>query len=68
MSFQLTSLRYYQVAQAKKQTHFYWKFKKDEISAQERISKNMFLKFEHYDLAIIEVSHYGLLRGHSSIS
>jgi hypothetical protein len=28
----------------------------------------MFLKFEHYDLAIGEVSHYGFLRGHSSIS
>jgi hypothetical protein len=28
----------------------------------------MFLKFEHYDLAINEVSHYGFLRGHSSIS
>jgi hypothetical protein len=26
------------------------------------------LKFEHYDLAISEVSHYGYLRGHSSIS
>jgi hypothetical protein len=26
------------------------------------------LKFEHYDLAISEVSHYGFLRGHSSIS
>jgi hypothetical protein len=28
----------------------------------------MFLKFEHYDLAISEVFHYGFLRGHSSIS
>jgi hypothetical protein len=28
----------------------------------------MFLKFEHYDLAISEISHYGFLRGHSSIS
>jgi hypothetical protein len=28
----------------------------------------MFLKFERYDLAISEVSHYGFLRGHSSIS
>jgi hypothetical protein len=28
----------------------------------------MFLKFEHSDLAISEVSHYGFLRGHSSIS
>jgi hypothetical protein len=28
----------------------------------------MFLKFEHYDLAISEVSHYEFLRGHSSIS
>jgi hypothetical protein len=28
----------------------------------------MFLMFEHYDLAISEVSHYGFLRGHSSIS
>jgi hypothetical protein len=26
------------------------------------------LKFEHYDLAISEVAHYGFLRGHSSIS
>jgi hypothetical protein len=26
------------------------------------------LKFEHSDLAISEVSHYGFLRGHSSIS
>jgi hypothetical protein len=26
------------------------------------------LKFEHHDLAISEVSHYGFLRGHSSIS
>jgi hypothetical protein len=28
----------------------------------------MFLKFEHYDLAISEVSDYGFLRGHSSIT
>jgi hypothetical protein len=28
----------------------------------------MFLKFEHSDLAISEVSHYGFLRGHSAIS
>jgi hypothetical protein len=28
----------------------------------------MFLKFEYYDLTISEVSHYGFLRGHSSIS
>jgi hypothetical protein len=28
----------------------------------------MVLKFEHYDLAISEVSHYGFLRGYSSIS
>jgi hypothetical protein len=28
----------------------------------------MFLKFEHYDLAISEVSHYEFLKGHSSIS
>jgi hypothetical protein len=28
----------------------------------------MFLKFEHYDLAISEVSYYGFLREHSSIS
>jgi hypothetical protein len=28
----------------------------------------MFLKFEHYNLGISEVSHYGFLRGHSSIS
>jgi hypothetical protein len=28
----------------------------------------MFLKFEHYDLAISEVSLYGFLREHSSIS
>jgi hypothetical protein len=28
----------------------------------------MFLRFEHYDLAISEVSHYGFLRGHSSIN
>jgi hypothetical protein len=26
------------------------------------------LKFEHYDLTISEVSQYGFLRGHSSIS
>ena len=25
----------------------------------------MILKFEHYDLAINEVSHYGFLRGYS---
>jgi hypothetical protein len=28
----------------------------------------MFLKFEHHDLEISEVSHYGFLRGQSSIS
>jgi hypothetical protein len=28
----------------------------------------MFLKFEHYDLAISEVSNYGFMRGHFSIS
>jgi hypothetical protein len=28
----------------------------------------MSLKFEHYDLAISEVSHYGFLREHSSTS
>jgi hypothetical protein len=27
----------------------------------------MFLKFEYYDLAISEVSHYEFLRGHSLI-
>ena len=62
MSIQLTFLRYYQVAQAKKQTHFL---------AQDRIWKTMFLKFEHYVLAIIaisEVCHYGFLKEHSSIS
>jgi hypothetical protein len=42
MSFQLTFLRYYQVPQAKKQTHFYWKFQEDEISAQDRIWKPCF--------------------------
>jgi hypothetical protein len=26
------------------------------------------LRFEHYDLAIHEVSHYGLLRAHFTIS
>jgi hypothetical protein len=66
MSFQLTSLRYSQGAPAKKQTHFYWKFYEDEISAQDRIWKTMYLKFEHSDLAISEVSHYGFLRGNSS--
>jgi hypothetical protein len=30
--------------------------------------KALFLKFEHYGLAISEVSHYGFLRGDSSIS
>jgi hypothetical protein len=30
--------------------------------------KNHVLKFEHYDLSLTEVSHYGFLRGHSSIS
>jgi hypothetical protein len=28
----------------------------------------MFLKFEHYVLAISEVSHYEFLKGHSPIS
>jgi hypothetical protein len=28
----------------------------------------MFLKFGHFDLAISEVSHYGFLKEHSSIS
>jgi hypothetical protein len=28
----------------------------------------MFLNFEHYDLAISEISHYEFLRRHSSIS
>jgi hypothetical protein len=32
------------------------------------IQKTMFLKFEHYDLAISEFSHYEFLRGHSSTS
>jgi hypothetical protein len=45
MSFQITSLRYFQSAQAKRQT-----------------------QFEHSDLAISEVSHYGFLKRHSSIS
>jgi hypothetical protein len=27
-----------------------------------------FLKFEYYDIAISEVSHYGFLRGHSSVN
>jgi hypothetical protein len=26
------------------------------------------LKFQHYDLPMSEVSHYGILRGHSLIS
>jgi hypothetical protein len=28
----------------------------------------MFLRFEHYDLTINEVSDYGFLRGHSIVS
>jgi hypothetical protein len=28
----------------------------------------MFLKFKHYDLAISDVSHYGFLRGNSSMN
>jgi hypothetical protein len=51
-----------------KRTHFILKFKDLEISAQDRIWKTMFLKFDHNDLADSEVSHYGFLRGHSSIS
>jgi hypothetical protein len=31
------------------------------------LDRSMFLKFEHYDLAISEVSHYGFLRGHSLV-
>jgi hypothetical protein len=38
------------------------------MSAQDKICKTIFLKFEHYDFAISAVSHYGYLRGHSSIS
>jgi hypothetical protein len=68
MNFQLTSLRYYQVSQAKKLTHFCWNFLEDEILGQERIWKTMLLKFEHYDLAISEVSHYEFLRRCSSTS
>jgi hypothetical protein len=30
--------------------------------------ENPVFEVEHYDLAISEVSHYGFLRGHSSIS
>jgi hypothetical protein len=47
---------------------FFLKFKDLEISAQDRIWKTMFLKFDHNGLADSEVSHYGFLRGHSSIS
>ena len=68
MSSQLNSLRYYQIAQATKQTQFYWKFKEDEILAQERIWKTLFLKLEHYDLAISDVSYYGYFTRHSSIN
>jgi hypothetical protein len=68
VSIHLTSLRYLQGTPAKKQAHLYWKFSEDEILAQDRIRKTMFLKFEHYDLASSEVSHYGFLRGHSLIS
>jgi hypothetical protein len=50
MRFQLTSLRYSQGAPAKKQTHFYWKFKGDEISAQDRI--------------ILHLSNYGQKKVH----
>jgi dUTPase len=64
MGFQLTSLRYSQGAPGMKQTHFNWKFEEDEISAQDRICQTIFLKFEHSDLAISEVSHYEFLKGH----
>ena len=42
MSFQLTSLRYYQVAQAKKQTHFYWKFFTKKIQPKKWFKKSYF--------------------------
>jgi hypothetical protein len=39
------------------------KFYEDGISAQKKIWKTMFLKFEHYDLMISEGFHYEFLRG-----
>jgi hypothetical protein len=56
------------VYQLKRKHIFYCKFEEDENSAQDRIQKTMVLKFEHYDLAIREVSHDGFLGGHSSIT
>jgi hypothetical protein len=47
---------------------FFFEFKDLEISAHDRIWKTMFLKFDHNGLADSEVSHYGFLRGYSSIS
>ena len=60
MNIQLPFLRYYQVPEAKKQTHYYWKFWGDEISAQEKMWKTIYSEFEQYDIASTEVSHYGV--------
>jgi hypothetical protein len=39
-----------------------------KFQPKEGFEKTLFLKFEYYDLAIREVSHYGFLRGYSSIT
>jgi hypothetical protein len=66
MTFQLTSLRYSQGTPAKKRTHFYWKIlRRWNFNPRQDLKNHV---FEHYDLAISEVSHYEFLRGHSSIS
>jgi hypothetical protein len=66
MKFQLTSLRYYQVAPATKQIRYIFIDNSKKMNFQPKIAFEK--PFEHYDLAISEVSHYGFLRGHSSIS
>jgi hypothetical protein len=68
MDFQLTSLRYYQVSQAKKQNTYLLKILRRWNFSSRKDLKNHFFEFEHYDLAISEVSHYEFLRGCSSIS
>jgi hypothetical protein len=40
--FQLTFLRYYQVVEAKKQTHFYWKSKKIKFQPKDGFEKPYF--------------------------
>lgn len=64
MSFQLTPLRYYQHAEAMKQTPFQ-RSNKMKFQHKMGFEQPNFSKFEHHDLAIYGVHHFQIFEGMS---